>query len=301
VLIDNVDIAGGLWVQGKSPGTCPLADVNYMSFYANDAETISDRPMFAVELDAESMSLLQRMNTSEIGSFVQSELLKQSMETVEQVSLGLKSQLSTFTENIAGSVTETVKNAGVGGLESASLVGKLTEMTDSVMGPGSMRNMFQNVTSVVSERLNDIQKISDASGNPASQTAVDNVKTYIEKSFDTLAGLLQETGLDSSSLSQLVEASSGTSAFGDSPMNTSPPDSPTQGGSEDMVGALDTPKRLFGFGNKFIDREIQILNAIWDGRALEHHLEPSYYLALQRTLFNAQMDILEGDINKDSA
>ena len=39
-----------------------------------------------------------------------------------------------------------------------------------------------------------------------------------------------------------------------------------------------------GFESSFIDREIGILNAIIDGRALEHHLEPSYFQALEKAI-----------------
>ena len=35
-----------------------------------------------------------------------------------------------------------------------------------------------------------------------------------------------------------------------------------------------------GFSSDFIEREIELLSAIMDGKAIEHHLEPSYYKAL---------------------
>jgi hypothetical protein len=39
-----------------------------------------------------------------------------------------------------------------------------------------------------------------------------------------------------------------------------------------------------GIESSFIERELGILNAIIDGRALEHHLEPSYYKALEKAI-----------------
>lgn len=41
-----------------------------------------------------------------------------------------------------------------------------------------------------------------------------------------------------------------------------------------------------GFESSFIDRELAILNALIDGRALEHHLEPSYFKALEKAILN---------------
>lgn len=35
---------------------------------------------------------------------------------------------------------------------------------------------------------------------------------------------------------------------------------------------------------KFIDREMKLLQSILDGKALEHHLEPSYYIALNKVI-----------------
>jgi len=43
-----------------------------------------------------------------------------------------------------------------------------------------------------------------------------------------------------------------------------------------------------GFESSFIDRELGILNAIIDGRALEHHLEPSYFRALEKAILNSE-------------
>ena len=35
-----------------------------------------------------------------------------------------------------------------------------------------------------------------------------------------------------------------------------------------------------GFTAEFIEREMELLRAIIDGKAIEHHLEPSYYKSL---------------------
>lgn len=39
-----------------------------------------------------------------------------------------------------------------------------------------------------------------------------------------------------------------------------------------------------GFDSSFVEREIGILNAIMDGSALDHHLEPSYFQSLEKAL-----------------
>jgi hypothetical protein len=39
-----------------------------------------------------------------------------------------------------------------------------------------------------------------------------------------------------------------------------------------------------GFEGKFVEREMQLLSAILNGKALEHHLEPSYFKALQKAV-----------------
>lgn len=39
-----------------------------------------------------------------------------------------------------------------------------------------------------------------------------------------------------------------------------------------------------GFDSSFVEREIGILNAIMDGSALDHHLEPAYFSSIEKAL-----------------
>jgi hypothetical protein len=46
------------------------------------------------------------------------------------------------------------------------------------------------------------------------------------------------------------------------------------------------------FEINFIEKEIQMLNAILDGRALEHHLEPSYFSALMKAYHGRNLTLI---------
>ena len=39
-----------------------------------------------------------------------------------------------------------------------------------------------------------------------------------------------------------------------------------------------------GIDDRFIEREMEMLSAILNGKALDHHLEPSYFIALQKAV-----------------
>lgn len=50
-----------------------------------------------------------------------------------------------------------------------------------------------------------------------------------------------------------------------------------------------------GLESAFVERELALLNAIFDGTALEHHLEPSYYTALEGAVDYAEERYDESD------
>ena len=100
-----------------------------------------------------------------------------------------------------------------------------------------------------------------ASRSDASRGSVDTKKST-ESSIEALPSqlismALQATGLSEDDLLQLMkvgEAVSGITSM-----------------------ATDITK---GLTSEFIEREMELLTAIMDGKAVEHHLEPSYYKAL---------------------
>jgi len=60
-------------------------------------------------------------------------------------------------------------------------------------------------------------------------------------------------------------------------------------GFNQLVSIYNTASDISkGLDSSFIDREIGILNAIVDGRALEHHLEPAYFFALEKAILNLE-------------
>ena len=84
-----------------------------------------------------------------------------------------------------------------------------------------------------------------------------SVTVYLSICLSICLTLIHILGLSSQDLSQLMSVGE---AIGD--MGTM---------------AADITK---GFSTDFIEREIELLSAIMDGKAIEHHLEPSYYKAL---------------------
>ena len=53
-----------------------------------------------------------------------------------------------------------------------------------------------------------------------------------------------------------------------------------------------------GLTSEFIEREMELLNAIIDGKAIEHHLEPSYYKALKNVI-ESYMRAMEREREED--
>jgi hypothetical protein len=49
------------------------------------------------------------------------------------------------------------------------------------------------------------------------------------------------------------------------------------------VGGV-APDVSIGIDDRFIEREMEILSSILSGKALEHHLEPSYFIGLQKAV-----------------
>ena len=56
----------------------------------------------------------------------------------------------------------------------------------------------------------------------------------------------------------------------------------------ETIGSLGTMAAdvTKGLSSEFIEREMELLSAIMDGKAIEHHLEPSYYKALCNAVEN---------------
>jgi hypothetical protein len=90
--------------------------------------------------------------------------------------------------------------------------------------------------------------------------------------FSALNDILLASGMSNQGISQLMSAgglSDGLAqimSVGENINNIS-------------VMAADMKK---GLATEFIEREMEMLDAIINGKAIEHHLEPSYYKALKK-------------------
>ena len=53
---------------------------------------------------------------------------------------------------------------------------------------------------------------------------------------------------------------------------------------------------MIGLDKKFMDSELQMVESLAKGKAIEHHLEPSYFVAMTKALdFTQAQDSIEGE------
>lgn len=45
---------------------------------------------------------------------------------------------------------------------------------------------------------------------------------------------------------------------------------------------------MFGLDKRFVESELQMIDSLAKGKAIEHHLEPSYFVAMTKALDAAQ-------------
>ena len=139
--------------------------------------------------------------------------------------------------------------------------------------------------------LDTLIKVSDKTdvGNSVGSSRSNSLLTSMSILGDSLNQVMNATKLDFSALMQVLQEGLALPEAGED-ISKNDGNSSTNACTKTSLPSISSLSATLAAAQSqavqpvqmFINKEIQMLQSVIDGRALLHHLEPSYYIALER-------------------
>lgn len=229
---------------------CILYNVCFVLSYLSTALFYSYSAQLSGQLE-ETQQQLQQQLLDQIQMTVGADMLNAAADTTSSASKIIAEGFEMMSQQYSASdITKSLSNSFAAFNPFGSATGPATTIADRSKEGGQSQGMSA-VTAA-------------GTGTGTGSDVGDEMKMKAPLTFEELPAqfistALQATGLSAQGLAQLMSVGETVSGLG--------------------LMASDMTK---GLTSDFIEREMALLAAIMDGKAIEHHLEPSYYKALSK-------------------